>query len=55
MDLAYGPAAKPFLSWAREGGARATHDGWGMLVEQAAESFAIWRGKRPDTTELLKS
>lgn len=54
MDLAYGRAAQPFVSWAREGGARAAHDGWGMLVEQAAESFRIWHGTRPDTTELLQ-
>ena len=53
VDLAYGPAALPFLSWARRGNARAAHDGWGMLVEQAAESFAIWHGRRPDTRELL--
>ena len=53
VDLAYGPAALPFLSWARRGNARAAHDGWGMLVEQAAESFAIWHGRRPDTRDLL--
>ena len=53
VDLAYGPAALPFLSWARQGKARTVHDGWGMLVEQAAESFAIWHGRRPDTRELL--
>ena len=53
VDLAYGRAAEPFLAWARDGAARAAHDGWGMLVEQAAESFAIWHGRRPDTRELL--
>lgn len=53
MDLAYGRAAEPFLAWAREGAARGAHDGWGMLVEQAAESFSIWHGRRPDTRELL--
>ena len=53
IDMAYGPAAAPFLSWARQGKARSAHDGWGMLVEQAAESFAIWHGRRPDTRELL--
>lgn len=53
VDMAYGRAAEPFLSWARDGAARAAHDGWGMLVEQAAESFAIWHGRRPDTRELL--
>ncbi|WP_446831233.1 shikimate dehydrogenase [Candidatus Foliamicus sp.] len=53
IDLAYGPAAEAFAAWARQGKARSIHDGWGMLVEQAAESFAIWHGQRPDTQELL--
>ena len=54
MDLAYGRAAGPFVAWAQEGAARAAHDGWGMLVEQAAESFRIWHGTRPETMELLE-
>ncbi len=53
VDMAYGPAAAPFLSWAQEGKALSAHDGWGLLVEQAAGSFAIWHGLRPDTRELL--
>lgn len=53
-DLVYGSSDTPFVTWAKQhGAARAVH-GWGMLVEQAAESFAIWRGVRPDTKPLLK-
>lgn len=51
-DLAYGPAAQPFVERARARGARAS-DGLGMLVEQAAESFALWRGKRPSTAPVI--
>ncbi len=51
-DMAYGPAAAAFLARARAGGARAC-DGLGMLVEQAAESFFLWRGRRPATAALL--
>jgi shikimate dehydrogenase len=47
-DLSYGAAAAPFLARAQGAGARAI-DGLGMLVEQAAESFAIWHGKTPAT------
>ena len=47
-DLSYGAAAAPFLARAQAAGAR-TIDGLGMLVEQAAESFAIWHGKTPAT------
>ncbi len=52
-DLAYGAAARPFLRWAQGQGARAASDGTGMLVEQAAESFAIWHGVRPHTAEVI--
>lgn len=55
IDMAYGPPAGPFLAWARAGKAGAAHDGWGMLVEQAAESFAIWHGRRPDTGPLISA
>jgi shikimate dehydrogenase len=51
-DMAYGAAAEPFLARARERGARAC-DGLGMLVEQAAESYRLWRGRRPATAEVL--
>lgn len=49
VDLSYGEAAIPFLAWARAAGAREAIDGLGMLVEQAAESFFLWHGVRPDT------
>jgi shikimate dehydrogenase len=52
-DLNYGPAATPFLDWARTQGAARRADGLGMLVEQAAESFLLWRGLRPDTAPVL--
>ena len=48
-DLSYGAAAFGFVAWARAAGAGKALDGLGMLVEQAAESFAIWHGTRPDT------
>jgi len=51
-DMAYGAAALPFLAAARAAGAR-TSDGLGMLVEQAAESFLLWRGKRPETAAVI--
>jgi shikimate dehydrogenase len=52
VDLMYGAAATPFLDWARAHGA-AARDGLGMLVEQAAESFTLWRGVRPATAPVL--
>ena len=51
-DLMYGPAAQGFLSWARAHGAT-PRDGLGMLVEQAAEAFLIWRGIRPPAQQVL--
>jgi len=51
-DMMYGPAAQGFLDWARAGGAEA-RDGLGMLVEQAAEAFALWRGVRPPSAQVL--
>lgn len=52
VDLMYGPAAQGFLDWAAAAGAR-PRDGLGMLVEQAAEAFWLWRGVRPDTAPVL--
>ena len=48
-DLSYGSAAFGFLAWARAAHAGKTLDGLGMLIEQAAESFQIWHGARPET------
>jgi len=53
-DLSYGIKPTPFSVWAREHGAEKSVMGWGMLVEQAAESFSIWRGVMPDTAPVLK-
>jgi shikimate dehydrogenase len=51
-DMMYGPAAQAFLQWAQAHGA-AGRDGLGMLVEQAAEAFLIWRGVRPPSAQVL--
>jgi shikimate dehydrogenase len=48
-DLSYSMRDTPFVAWARENGCEQVFQGWGMLIEQAAESFAIWRGVRPNT------
>lgn len=53
-DLSYGLTPTPFSLWAARHGAARSVMGWGMLVEQAAESFHLWRGVRPDTSLVLK-
>ncbi|HEV2703031.1 MAG TPA: shikimate dehydrogenase [Steroidobacteraceae bacterium] len=52
-DMSYGSAGTAFLTWAREQGCVRSAQGWGMLVEQAAESFELWRGVRPATAAVL--
>ena len=53
-DLIYADRTTPFLDWARAEGAGRTADGLGMLIEQAAESFYLWRGVRPDTGPVFR-
>ncbi len=52
-DIAYGAPESGFVRWARQAGVGSIHDGLGMLVEQAAESFALWRGVHPQTAPVL--
>ena len=52
-DMVYGKELTPFMIWAQQQGAVATADGLGMLVEQAAEAFEIWRGWRPDSASVM--
>ena len=52
-DLAYGRSAMAFVRWAKQSGCRRAVQGLGMLVEQAAESFRLWRGVRPETAQVL--
>lgn len=54
-DLSYQAEPTPFCAWAQARGARRCVMGFGMLVEQAAESFALWRGIRPDTAPVLRA
>ena len=54
-DMAYGKSDTPFVRWATKLGCSRSLQGWGMLVEQAAESFRIWRGVRPATAPVLEA
>ncbi|HET7201869.1 MAG TPA: shikimate dehydrogenase [Steroidobacteraceae bacterium] len=54
-DMAYGVGDTPFTQWARQCGALVAAQGWGMLVEQAAEAFELWRGVRPVTPPVLQA
>ncbi len=54
-DMAYGAGDTAFVAWAKRLGAGHAAQGWGMLVEQAAEAFTLWRGVGPDTTPVLRA
>jgi len=54
-DMAYGRSDTPFIEWARSQHAASAVKGWGMLVEQAAESFLLWSGRRPKTQPVLEA
>ncbi|GAA6140636.1 shikimate dehydrogenase [Hydrogenophaga sp. 5NK40-0174] len=54
-ELVYGKGLTSFLRQAQAAGVTAVADGVGMLVEQAAEAFAWWRGVRPDTAGVIKA
>ncbi|MEN7343128.1 MAG: shikimate dehydrogenase [Pseudomonadota bacterium] len=53
-DMSYGLGETPFNHWARAMDAIKVRSGWGMLIEQAAESFRLWRNVDPDTAKVLK-
>jgi len=52
-DMAYGKTDTPFVQWSLNNGCARAVQGWGMLVEQAAESFRVWRGIKPNTGSVL--
>lgn len=54
-DLTYARGDTPFTQWARSRGMTRVHKGFGMLVEQAAAAFALWRGVRPETAPVLEA
>ena len=53
-DLVYAADPTPFMQLAKSGGAKQVTDGLGMLIEQAAESFLLWRGVRPETQSVYR-
>jgi len=53
-DMMYAAQATPFMVWARDSAAERSMDGAGMLVEQAAEAFYLWRGVRPRTEAVIR-
>lgn len=53
-DLVYDPQPTPFMELARRGGAKTVSDGLGMLIEQAAEAFLVWRDVRPETLPVYR-
>ena len=53
-DMMYGAQPTVFMEWGKQQGAEHCFDGLGMLVEQAAESFFLWRGERPETAKVIE-
>ena len=54
-DMMYASKPTAFVQWGRSHGGGKALDGLGMLVEQAAESFYLWRGVRPETSQVIAS
>ena len=52
-DLSYSASSTPFLSWSKQCGVTQRSDGFGMLVEQAADAYQIWEGIRPNTKNVF--
>ena len=53
-DLSYDSLPTKFMEWSMKCGAKKAIQGWGMLVEQAAESYYLWKNIRPDTSSILE-
>ncbi len=54
-DMFYSDQITPFNVWCQQQGAQHCYDGLGMLIEQAAEAFFLWRGVRPETESVIRS